>query len=143
VFGPMSTQLAYTLLDAKFREAFTTGSGSVVTAGNRLPGAPKHSLFAQLEVRPAEGLTTAVEMRAESKVYADDLNSDAAPGYAVFNLRAGQEFRTGSTKWHLFARLDNAFDRNYAGSVIVNDGNRRFFEPAAGRRLFVGLRVAM
>jgi iron complex outermembrane recepter protein len=82
-------------------------------------------------------------MRAESKVYADDLNSDAAPGYAVFNLRAGQEFRTGSTKWHLFARLDNAFDRNYAGSVIVNDGNRRFFEPAAERRLFVGLRVAM
>lgn len=142
VFGPVSTQLAYTLLDAKFRERFTTGSGAVVAAGNQLPGAPMHSLFAQVEFRPAQGLTTAVEMRAESKVYADDLNSDAAPGYAVFNLRAGQEFRTGSTKWYLFGRLDNVFDRNYAGSVIVNDGNRRFFEPAAGRRLFVGLRAA-
>jgi iron complex outermembrane recepter protein len=141
--GAFSTQLAYTLLDAHFREPFTTGSGSVVAAGNRLPGAPMHSLFAQLEYRVAPGLTTAVEMRAESKAYADDLNSDAAPGYAVFNLRAGQEFRTGATKWYLFGRLDNVFDRNYAGSVIVNDGNRRFFEPAAGRRIFVGLRAAV
>jgi len=141
--GAFSTQLAYTLLDARFRERFTTGTGAVVAAGNRLPGAPQHSLFAQVEYRPSPGLTTAVEMRTESKIYADDLNSDAAPGYAVFNLRAGQEFKTGATKWYLFARLDNIFDRNYAGSVIVNDGNRRFFEPAAGRRLFVGLRAAL
>lgn len=141
--GAFSTQLAYTLLDARFRERYTTGSGSVVAAGNRLPGAPMHSLFAQVEYRAAPGLTTAIEMRTESKAYADDLNSDAAPGYAVFNLRAGQEFRTGATKWYLFGRFDNVFDRNYAGSVIVNDGNRRFFEPAAGRRLFVGLRAAL
>ncbi|WP_420476764.1 TonB-dependent receptor family protein [Noviherbaspirillum sp. ST9] len=141
--GAFATQLAYTLLDARFREPFTTGTGAVVAAGNRLPGAPRHSLFAQVEYRAAPGLTTAVEMRTESKIYADDLNSDAAPGYAVFNLRAGQEFKTGAAKWYLFARLDNIFDRNYAGSVIVNDGNRRFFEPAAGRRLFVGLRAAL
>jgi iron complex outermembrane receptor protein len=32
-------------------------------------------------------------------------------------------------------------DKNYAGSVIVNDGNGRFFEPAPGGRLFVGLRT--
>ena len=141
--GALSTQLAYTLLDATFRDSFTSGSGAVVAAGNRLPGAPMHSLFAQLEYRPRPGMTTALEMRAESKAYADDLNSDAAPGYAVFNLRAGQEFRTGQAKWYLFARLDNMFDRNYAGSVIVNDGNRRFFEPAAGRRLFVGVRASL
>ena len=32
-----------------------------------------------------------------------------------------------------FARVDNLFDRKYVGSVIVNDGNSRFFEPAPGR----------
>ncbi|WP_234814852.1 TonB-dependent receptor family protein, partial [Noviherbaspirillum denitrificans] len=64
--GAISTQLAYTLLDAQFRQSFTSGSGAVVAAGNRLPGAPMHSLFAQVEYRPAPGLTTAVEMRAES-----------------------------------------------------------------------------
>lgn len=30
-------------------------------------------------------------------------------------------------------RLDNLFNQKYAGSVIVNEGNGRYFEPAAGR----------
>lgn len=141
--GQFGTQLAYTLLDARFRESYTSTQNGTVAAGNRLPGAPLHSLFAQLEYRPAPKLSTAVEMRVESKAYVDDINSDAAPGYAVFNLRAGKEFRAGPATWYLYGRLDNMFDRNYAGSVIVNDSNRRYFEPAAGRRLFVGLRATL
>jgi iron complex outermembrane recepter protein len=31
------------------------------------------------------------------------------------------------------ARVDNLLDRRYAGSVIVNEGNGRFFESAPGR----------
>ncbi|MGE5648808.1 MAG: TonB-dependent receptor family protein [Bacillota bacterium] len=141
--GRFGTQLAYTLLDARFRESYTSTQNGTVAAGNRLPGAPLHSLFAQLEYRPVPKLTTAVEMRIESKAYVDDVNSDAAPGYAVFNLRAGKELRAGPATWYLYGRLDNLFDRNYAGSVIVNDSNRRFFEPAAGRRLFIGLRATL
>ncbi|MEC4717804.1 TonB-dependent receptor [Noviherbaspirillum sp. CPCC 100848] len=140
--GGFGTQLAYTLLDARFKRGYASGGGAVA-AGNRLPGAPMHSLFAQLEARPLEGLSTAVEMRAESRTYVDDLNSETAPGYAVFNLRAAQEFRAGATNWTLFGRIDNVFDRHYAGSVIVNDGNRRFFEPAPGRRFFIGLRALL
>ncbi|WP_194721763.1 TonB-dependent receptor family protein [Noviherbaspirillum malthae] len=140
--GRIGTQLAYTLLDARFKQGFASGSGAVA-AGNRLPGAPMHSLFAQIEARPLQGLSTALEMRAESKTYVDDVNSETAPGYAVFNLRAAQEFRAGATTWTLFGRIDNLFDRDYAGSVIVNDGNRRFYEPAPGRRFFVGLRASL
>jgi iron complex outermembrane recepter protein len=138
-----TTQLAYTLLDASFGKSFVSGSSAVVASGNRLPGAPMHSLFAQIECRPMQNTTVGAEMRIESKAYVDDLNSDAAPGYAVFNLRAGQEFRAGSARVVAFARVDNLFDRNYAGSVIVNESNRRFFEPAAGRRFFVGLRTSL
>ena len=68
-------------------------------------------------------------------------NSDTAPGYVVLNASSSYAFNAGPTKMFLFGRIDNLMDRNYAGSVIVNDGNRRFFEPAAGRRLFVGLRT--
>lgn len=67
-------------------------------------------------------------------------HSDAAPGYAVLNVRAGYEFPVGPAKIFVFGRIDNLLDKTYAGSLIVNDSNRRFFEPAAGRRLFVGLR---
>jgi len=35
--------------------------------------------------------------------------------------------------------VDNLFDRRYAGSVIVNEGNARYFEPAPGRNWTVGM----
>jgi iron complex outermembrane receptor protein len=41
-----------------------------------------------------------------------------------------------------FLRVDNLADRNYVGSVIVNEGNRRFFEPAPGRTWLVGVSAA-
>ena len=136
----LSTHVAYTWLDAQFTEAFNNAS-STVAAGNRLPGTPEHSLYTELQYRWQNAVTTAVEMRADSKAYVNDINSDAAGGYAVFNLRAGYEFNAGPAKMMLFGRIDNVFDRAYAGSVIVNDGNQRFFEPAPGRRLYVGMRT--
>ena len=137
---PVSTRLAYTLLDARFKSSYQSGANTVA-AGNQLPGAPRHSLYAETEARIGEGATVGLEMRAESKIQVNDTNTDAAPGYAAFNLRAGKELRAGPARVFLFARIDNLFDRQYAGSVIVNDGNGRFFEPAPGRRLFVGART--
>lgn len=42
----------------------------------------------------------------------------------------------------LFGRVDNLFDRNYVGSVIVNESNNRYYEPAPERNYGVGLSVA-
>ncbi len=136
-----SSQLAYTWLDAQFRRAFSNAGGTV-TAGNRLPGAAEHSLYGELQYRWNEKLSSALEMSASSRTWVNDVNSEAAPGYAVVNLRGGYRFDAGPAKMILFGRIDNVFDRAYAGSVIVNDGNGRFYEPAPGRRLFVGLRTA-
>lgn len=135
----VSTRVAYTLLDARFRSSYQS-STATVPAGNWLPGSPRHSLYAETEARVGEGATVALEMRADSRVQVNDGNTDAAPGYAAFNLRAGKALRAGPAKVFLFARIDNLFDRQYAGSVIVNEANSRFFEPAPGRRFFVGVR---
>ncbi len=86
-------------------------------------------------------LTLGVEMRVEGRVFADDLNTQYAPGYATFNLRAGYNFRVGRMRWYAYGRIDNIADRHYIGSVIVNESNGRYFEPAPGRRFFVGLRA--
>ena len=139
-WGKVNTRVGYTWLNARFNQSFVNGQNATIRAGNQLPGVPAHSLFAAIEYRPADAFSVGLETRLESKAYVDDLNSDAAPGYAVFNARAGYEFRLQSTKMYLFGRIDNLLNKTYAGSVIVNDGNGRFFEPAAGRRAFVGLR---
>ena len=85
----------------------------------------------------------AIELRRVSQMFADDRNSDAAEGYTLVNLRAGLEQRTGQWSVSEFLRLDNIGNKQYAGSVIVNETNGRFFEPAARRNWTVGISAAL
>jgi iron complex outermembrane receptor protein len=142
----LSASLAYSLLRAVYAEPFCTTPctpAGQVGAGNSLPGVPRQSLTAELAWRHAPtGFSTALEGRYVGKVWVDDSNSDAAPAYFTFNLRAALEQRAGAWRITEFVRIDNAGDRRYAGSVIVNEGNQRFFEPAPGRTWFAGVRIA-
>ncbi len=124
--------VAWTLLNARYIDSFT--SGGTVAAGNKLPGVPGSTLYGELRWRyPAVGFSTAFEARRNAKVFVDDANSDAAEGYVVTNLRFGFEQR--GSKWQVteHLRIDNLANKNYIGSVIVAEGNRRFFEPALPR----------
>lgn len=136
----LSTRLAYTLLDARYDEAFTTSSG-LINSGNRLPGVPAQSLFGELAWKhPASGFHAAVEGVARSKVYVEDTNTrQAAPAYAIANLRFGIERKVGDLNLRTFLRFDNVFDRQYVGSVIVGDGNSRYYEAAPGRTWLAGV----
>ena len=142
--GGFTTRLAYTGLDARYDEAFTTtvlGANTVVDAGKRLPGVATHTLFGELAWRHApSGFHTAVESIARSKIYVEDSNTQqAAPAYAIANLRFGVDQQLGALKLRGFVRLDNLFDRQYVGSVVVGDGNGRFYESAPGRNWLVGM----
>ena len=135
--GGWSTYLAATYLDA------TYGQGGVVPSGNRIPGIPRTSLFAELAwTHKPWGLETAVEWRHIGKIYLDDANTDAAASAATFNLRASLTQKAGGWSVTEFIRIDNLAGRRYSGSVIVNEGNRRFFEPAPGRTWLAGLNAS-
>lgn len=136
------TRIAYTLLDARFKSPYAGAQGPV-SVGNRLPGPPRHSLFADAQGNVTEAVNAGLEMRMESKTYVNDLNSDAAPGYAVFKARLSREFQFNGAKMVLYGRIDNLLDRTYAGSLIINNNNGRYFEAAPGRRLFVGARTLL
>lgn len=140
-----SLLLSAALLRARFDEPFLTCGPApcvaptlTVAAGNRLPAVPEATLFAQLRQRIG-AVDLSAQARLQSELYVDDRNSDSAPGYAVVSLTAARTVEWGSHRPRLFARIDNLFDRHYAGSVIVNEGNRRFFEPAPGRALMAGI----
>lgn len=137
------TQLAYTWLDATYRDAFCSPSpcaaANTVAAGNRIPGIARQSLFASLGWVPPEGWRGGVEVRALGRLQANDVNTASAPGYAVAALYAGYLRKWERWEFNAFARVDNLFDRRYVGSVIVNEGNARYYEPAAGRSWTVGL----
>lgn len=134
--------LSYSALDARFVQPFT--STSSVAAGNKLPGVPPSSLYGELVWRhPASGFHSGAELRRNGKVFVDDANSEAAAAYTVWNLRAGFEQRGRNWRLSEFVRIDNVADHKYVGSVIVADGNRRFYEPAPGRNWLVGVNASV
>ena len=141
--------LAYTWLDARFTEAFTTviSSPSVpvtVNSGSRLPGVPEQSLFGELVWRYAPvGFHAGVEVRHSGKVYVNDPNTESAAAYTVWNVRAGFEQR--GRKWRIaeFVRVDNVGDKEYIGSVIVSEANNRFYEPAPTRNVMAGVQASL
>ncbi len=138
--GNFTSRISYTGLDARYSEDFTSSSGTV-EAGKRLPGVAAHTLFADLAWRhPTSGFHAAVEGVARAKVYVEDSNTQqAAPSYGIVNLRAGIERQYGALNLRGFARLDNIFDRQYVGSVVVGDSNGRYYESAPGRNWLLGL----
>ncbi|KNZ30736.1 MAG: hypothetical protein AD742_20600 [Methylibium sp. NZG] len=133
------TTLSLTALRARFADAFISGSGAAavpVAAGSRLAGTPERSAFAELAWAPKGawgGFNSGLELVHTGKLFVNDVNSDAAPAATVVNLRAGFAQATGPWKFSQLLRIDNAADKGYAGSVIVNDANQRFFEPAPSR----------
>jgi iron complex outermembrane receptor protein len=142
-----------TLLDARFRDGFTSGTGPAavaVAAGNRLPGTPRTQAFAELAWRPtaawarSAGLVGAVELVHTGRLVVDDANTDAGASSTLWNLRLGLAQGEGARGWRFtqLIRLDNAFDRGGAGSVIVNEANRRFFEPTLPRAWTVRVSAA-
>jgi iron complex outermembrane receptor protein len=137
------------VLRARFSEPFLacgpapcTTPSVPVAAGARLPGVPARTVFVEVKHR-AGWADLGAEWRAQSSLAVDDVNSDFAAGYAVVNLSAARSVGVGSRSLRAYVRLNNAFDRRYVGSVIVNEGNRRFFEPAAGRAVLAGFDLAL
>ena len=142
----LRAQASYTLLDARYRDAFANCASTpcaapnqIIPAGNRIPGTARHSLFAGLTWAPPTGWRAGVDLRALSRVEVNDLNSDAAGACEAVGASLGYVLRQKGWELRGFGRLDSLFDRKYAGSVIVNEGNSRFFEPAPGRTWIVGV----
>ncbi|MEQ1080019.1 MULTISPECIES: TonB-dependent receptor family protein [Acinetobacter] len=138
----LTATASYAYLDATFdADIPALGNIAQIPSGNAIPGIAKNQAYASLAWQPSHGLYGGVDVQYMDKVYVNDTNSDAAPSYSVTSANIGYAWDLGDWKVKSFARVDNLFDKNYAGSVIVNDGNDRYFEPADGRNWSAGLRV--
>jgi iron complex outermembrane receptor protein len=134
--GGFSARVALTALRAVYDEGFGN-----VRDGSRLPGVPRATGYSELAWKESDGhYGAALEAVANSKVYVEDSNTDIpAPGYASVNVRVNAAQQAGSWRLKEFARLNNLFDRSYAGSVIVGDTNKRYYEAAPSRNWQLGV----
>lgn len=137
---------SYTRLQATFRTPFltcvSTGCSTPdtpVAAGTRIPGVPRSNGYAALKYGAERGWQVGLDMNAMGSTSVNDLGTESAAGYALFGLSGGYIVDDGPWRINTFARVDNLADRHVVGSVIVNDGNGRYYEPAPGRTFLVGV----
>ncbi|MBX4485646.1 TonB-dependent siderophore receptor [Klebsiella pneumoniae] len=130
---------AWTWLDATYR---TNVCDDASCNGNRIPGIARNMGYASFGYQSEQGWYAGSDIRYMSDIMANDENTAKAPSWTVVGLTTGYKWSYGRMDMDLFGRIDNLFDREYVGSVIVNESNGRYYEPAPGRNYGIGLNLA-
>ncbi|WP_064148912.1 TonB-dependent receptor PqqU, partial [Klebsiella pneumoniae] len=109
---------AWTWLDATYR---TNVCDDASCNGNRIPGIARNMGYASFGYQPEQGWYAGSDIRYMSDIMANDENTAKAPSWTVVGLTTGYKWSYGRMDMDLFGRIDNLFDREYVGSVIVNE----------------------
>ena len=144
----LSAYFSYTYLHATFRDSYSyrpspSAALATVASGNFLPGVPRNTAYGELAWRRGlPGFSAVLEAIYRDRIFANDINAEAAKQYAMANIRFAYTHQHGKWKFSEFVRIDNVSDTRYVGSVIVNESNGKFYEPAPGRNYMVGINAS-
>lgn len=152
--------LAYSYLDATFRNALTlssdspaaNGDGNIfVKPGDTLPLMPRNRVTLTGEYLVTNAWRVGTDLRVQSGSYlaGDQSNQEPKlPGYTTVDLHSSYSI---SQNWELFGEVENLFDKRYYtyGAFTELDGlppnfnltNPRTYSPAIGRVFYGGVRV--
>jgi iron complex outermembrane receptor protein len=141
----LSLQLSWTRVDATFRSPYLicvavgcTVPNVAVAAGSRIPGVARQQTHAALRWQQ-NGWNAAFELAQMSGIVANDVATEVAPAYTLANIEAGRLWRFSGGALRAFMRVDNLAGVRYIGSVIVNEGNGRYYEPGIDRTVLSGV----
>ena len=136
--GGMDLAASWTVSDYHYT---TYRIGAFDLAGETIPGIPRDWLHLRLRARPEfdGGGWVEVETTQSSGYLVDDTLTTRAPAWRATNLRAGWERAVGGVLVSPFLGVHNVLDRKYVGSVVINAARGRYYEPAPGRNLYLGL----
>ena len=113
----------------------------MVPAGARIPGVPDSDFYAALRYGGRSGWNAITRSQCGEQRPVNDLNTAVRAGLWCVELKRRLRVRCiQCDNYHVF-RLNNIFDHSYVGSVIVNESNGRYYEPATDRNIFAGVRI--
>lgn len=113
--------------------------------GKQLPSVAKlqHNIQMQYQALDNNRLTLTLTGNHRSRVFSDDENIGQAPSHTRWDLSVGGKASIIQNDWRWWLSLRNITDENYIGSVIVNQTNKRSFEPAPRRHLLAGIEITL
>ena len=116
---------------------------TTVLDGKTLPGIPKSHSQIELRYFNEKGLFLILQNRNAAQVFANDANTAVANAYSVFNVRMGYTMSLKQVQFEPFLGINNLSNANYMANVQINAQGDRFFEPAAQRYFFGGIKFRL
>ncbi|AII50732.1 TonB-dependent receptor family protein [Hymenobacter sp. APR13] len=116
-------------------------SGGQDFSGNRLTGTAPHTLTAGLDFTQQLGFYLSPTASHQARIFLNDANTEAAPGYWVFGTRGGWRRTLGRLELDVFGGLDNATNRRYSLGNDLNAFGGRYFQAAPTRNGYGGVLV--
>jgi len=135
----LTARISYTFADLKF-DAFLTENNDF--SGNVLPGIPKHTSYGQLNYTgPAWQGQLALQYRGD--FFADNSNAVAVDNVLLIDLSLQRTITLQKTRLTPYFGIQNLMNQDYFDNIRINAFGGRFYEPAAGRQLYLGIKFAV
>lgn len=131
----------YNFIYAQFRKGQTLDSLSL--KGKQVPGIPRHRLNTRLTWSPGS-FWFQLQNKFVSSYPANDINSASNDAYWTFGAKISYQYTFPNSGASItpFINLNNIFDKQYNGSVVVGAYGDKYYEPAPGRNWRAGLSIS-
>jgi iron complex outermembrane receptor protein len=137
-FSSLRTWVSYTYNPYRFKNYRVNG---VDNSGHRLTGVARDIEVAGVDLISRPGVYVNFTFNHVGDIPVNDANTAFAAGYYLFGARCG--YKTGIVKelpLEFFAGVDNALNRRYSLGNDLNAAAGRYFNAAALRNFYVGLK---
>lgn len=135
----LGAEVSYTWSDFTFEE-FIDENGNDLS-GRHLPGLPENFGYTGLSYDSESGIDARLEAVWSGTLFADNSNEVSVDSYVVSNFRVSRTFEKTSWVLRPYFGLNNIFDERYNSNVRTNSFGGRYYEPAPGRNVYLGIDV--
>ena len=154
----LKLQLSYSFMDFVFSDYQVDNpllAGEKINLKNKkVPGIAPRTFYVGLTYNLLSDLQAIIQLYSNEAYFVNDFNGPA-PGEdnsqanyinnssTSLNARIAKIFSFKPFDLHIFIGIDNLFDNRFNGSVVTNAVNNNFFEPAAGRTWYTGIKLVL
>jgi len=129
-----------TINDFKFRDYV---SGEDDFSGNNLTGVPDNVIVSGIFIESQKGFSLSMIHTLTGSLPLNDANSVYAEAYDLIQVKFGKSFIIGKSAFYLNVGVDNLLDERYSLGNDINALGGRYYNPAAGRNVLVGLKLKL
>jgi len=112
--------------------------------GNKLTGVPEQVIISSVQVKFPAYLFLFVQYNYTSSIPLNDANTAFAPHYNLLEAKIGWQHLFGrKTRFEIYAGADNILNEHYSLGDDLNAVGNRYYNPAALRNYYAGVKVTI